>query len=120
MVLLSIVSFVFGVLGIILFFKVWGMCNDVDEICTRIKKAFPTEEEKRAAEWLNKQGGDVTSESRDMAPLKVGDDVIYEPMNRKMVIKEITPDGSFVCVSYKPDGKEEDEGTYKPGQVKRF
>jgi hypothetical protein len=37
-----------------------------------------------------------------------------------MVIKEITPDGSFVCVSYKPDGKEEDEGTYKPGQVKRF
>lgn len=120
-VLTLIVSIAFAILGIILFFKVWGMCNDVAEICFRLKKAFPTDAEKKAAEWLQKQQEDnVAPESNGGVALKVGDNVIYEPMNRKMIIKSITPEGLLVCISYKQDGKEEYEGTYKPSQVKNL
>ena len=119
-VLTLIVSIAFAILGIILFFKVWGMCNDVAEICFRLKKAFPTDAEKKAAEWLQSQELRTATEANGEATLKVGDNVIYEPMNRKMIIKSVTPEGLLVCISYKQDGTEEYEGTYKPGQVKRF
>ena len=49
----------------------------------------------------------------------IGDNVIYEPMNRKMIIKEFTNDWRIVCVSYN-NGKEEYEGTYKPEQIKKI
>jgi hypothetical protein len=119
-VIMLIAYIVFGILGIVLFFKVWGMCNDVADICSRIRMTFPTDVEKKAVEWLKKQDVNIASEPNEGAPLMVGDNVIYEPMNRKMIIKEITPEGLFICVSYKQNGKEEYEGTYKSGQIKRF
>ena len=119
-VIVTVASLVFGVLGIILFFKVWRMCNDVAEIKNRFKSVCPTVEEEKAAEWLNKmRDGAVSSKVQGVGTLTVGDNVIYEPMNRRMIIKEITKDGLLVCVSYKQDGGEEYEGTYKPNQVKR-
>ena len=44
---LTIVLLVFGVLQIILFFKVWGMTNDIKEIRNKYLK---DEDEKRRAE----------------------------------------------------------------------
>lgn len=118
--IVTVGSLVFGVLGIILFFKVWRMCNDVAEIKERFKSVCPTNEEKRAVEWLNAtRDGAIPNEVENVTALTVGDNVIYEPMNRRMIIKEITKDGLLVCVSYKQDGGEEYEGTYKPNQVKR-
>ena len=122
-VLLSIVLLVFGILQVILFFKIWGMTNDIAEMNARFKAIFPTEEEKKINALIEKQNS--TNETNTEAinntkVLNVGDNVIYEPMNRKMIIKEITKEGLLVCISYKPNGKEEYEGTYKPEQVKRF
>lgn len=122
-VLLSIVLLVFGILQVILFFKIWGMTNDVAEMNARFKAICPTEEEKKINALIEKQNS--TNETNTEAinntkVLNIGDNVIYEPMNRKMIIKEITKEGLLVCISYKPNGKEEYEGTYKPEQVKRF
>ena len=122
-VLLSIVLLVFGILQVILFFKIWGMTNDIAEMKARFKAIFPTEEEKKINALIEKQNS--TNETNTEAinntkVLNVGDNVIYEPMNRKMIIKEITKEGLLVGISYKPNGKEEYEGTYKPEQVKRF
>ena len=122
-VLLSIVLLVFGILQVILFFKIWGMTNDIAEMNARFKAIFPTEEEKKINALIEKQNS--TNETNTEAinntkVLNVGDNVIYEPMSRKMIIKEITKEGLLVCISYKPNGKEEYEGTYKPEQVKRF
>ena len=122
-VLLSIVLLVFGILQVILFFKIWGMTNDIAEMNARFKAIFPTEEEKKINALIEKQNS--TNETNTEAinntkVLNIGDNVIYEPMNRKMIIKEITKEGLLVCISYKPNGKEEYEGTYKPEQVKRF
>ena len=122
-VLLSIVLLVFGILQVILFFKIWGMTNDIAEMNARFKAICPTEEEKKINALIEKQNS--TNETNTEAinntkVLNIGDNVIYEPMNRKMIIKEITKEGLLVCISYKPNGKEEYEGTYKPEQVKRF
>ena len=122
-VLLSIVLLVFGILQVILFFKIWGMTNDIAEMNARFKAIFPTEEEKKINALIEKQNS--TNETNTEAinntkVLNVGDNVIYEPMNRKMIIKEITKEGLLVCISYKANGKEEYEGTYKPEQVEIF
>ena len=122
-ILLSIILLVFGILQVILFFKIWGMTNDIAEMNARFKAICPTEEEKKINALIEKQNS--TNETNTEAinntkVLNVGDNVIYEPMNRKMIIKEITKEGLLVCISYKPNGKEEYEGTYKPEQVKRF
>ena len=122
-ILLSIISIVFGILSIILFFKIWGMTNDIAEMNARFKAICPTEEEKKINALIEKQNtanNANTGAIYDAKEYNVGDNVIYEPMNRKMIIKEITKEGLLVCISYKPNGKEEYEGTYKPEQVKRF
>ena len=36
------VSLIFFILSIILFFKIWGMCNDVERIMYMLKKHFST------------------------------------------------------------------------------
>ena len=99
------------------------MTNDIAEMNARFKAICPTEEEKKINALIEKQNS--TNETNTEAinntkMLNIGDNVIYEPMNRKMIIKEITKEGLLVCISYKPNGKEEYEGTYKPEQVKRF
>ena len=122
-ILLSIVGLVFGILQVILFFRIWGMTNNIAEMNARFKAICPTEEEKEInakIEKLNSTNETNTEAIKNTKGLNVGDNVVYEPMNRKMIIKEITKEGLLVCISYKPNGKEEYEGTYKPEQVKRF
>ncbi len=123
-IFLVVVSIVWSVLCIILFFKVWGMCNDVAEMKNRFAKVFPTDDEKKAMALQQKSYIGSTSnaeqEATEINGFKVGDSVIYEPMNRRMIIKRIGWGGLLHCVSYKPDGKEEYEGAYKPEQVKKL
>ena len=122
-ILLSIILLVFGILQVILFFKIWGMTNDIAEMNARFKAICPTEEEKKINALIEKQNSannTNTEANNNTEELNIGDNVIYEPMNRKMIIKEITKEGLLVCISYKENGKEEYEGTYKPKQVKRL
>ena len=122
-ILLSIILLVFGILQVILFFKIWGMTNDIAEMNARFKAICPTEEEKKINALIEKQNSannTNTEAINNTEELNIGDNVIYEPMNRKMIIKEITKEGLLVCISYKDNGKEEYEGTYKPKQVKRL
>ena len=109
-----IISFVWGVLSVILFFKVWGMCNDIAAMRERFEAVCQTKEELRVAELMAQKQAKVKD---DKTSFEVGDRVIYPPMNRRMIIKQITNDGRFVCISFKSDGTEEYEGTYKANQI---
>lgn len=117
-IVLTLVSIAFCILQIILFFKVWGMCNDVAEMNDRMKSVLVTDEEKMAREWLRKQRLNEPPVVRKVEDFAVGDNVIYEPMNRRMIIGEITPEGLLACFSYRQDGTVEDEGKYKPYQLR--
>lgn len=51
--------------------------------------------------------------------LKVGDCVIYPPVNRVMFIREITKDGLYKCFETTDNG-EEFAGIYKPNQIIKY
>lgn len=55
-ILLTIILLVFGILQIILFFKIWGMTNDIRDVKNKYlsQKYIPTE-----TEYINKQKEDV-------------------------------------------------------------
>lgn len=113
-VVLVIISVFFGVLQIILFFKLWNMCDDIAAMHKRFKAVCPTKEESHFVELMAQKQAKVKD---DKTSFEVGDRVIYPPMNRRMIIKQITNDGRFVCISFKSDGTEEYEGTYKANQI---
>lgn len=115
-VIVSIVLLISALLQIILFFKIWGMTNDVKDIKSRIDKVLPTEEEKKAELFIQKVQGDNNPPLE--SSFNVGDIVIYEPMNRIMSVKAILPDGRIECCSYTKNGKEEFEGVYTANQIR--
>ena len=123
-VILILLSIFLVILSIYLTFKFLGMCNDIAEMKDRFAKVFPTDDEKKAMALQQKSYIGSTSnaeqEAIEINGFKVGDSVIYEPMDRRMIIKRIGSNGLLQCVSYKPNGKEEYEGTYKPEQVRKL
>lgn len=119
-ILIEILSIVFFILGLILFFKVWGMTNDVREIKERLTEVFPTEGEKKHIELQNALKPKEDEEAAANSVFSIGETVRYAPMNRIMVVKSIHPDGKIECVSFKKDGKEEFEGLYEPGQIEHY
>lgn len=106
--IIIIASLVYSILCITLFFKVWGMCNDVRELKNHFIKTTPP---KQVVPNTNPITEDV---------FEVGQTVIYTPANRIMIIKEIDTEGLIYCISYNKNGKEEFEGKYKPSQIQHY
>ncbi|WP_065218404.1 MULTISPECIES: hypothetical protein [Butyricimonas] len=75
----GIVITVFGILQIILFFKIWGMTNDVKQIKNKYLS------EKR----------NITQKA--IANFSVGSIVTERKTGRKVSISEINPDGTYKC-----------------------
>lgn len=121
MILYAICAIVVSVLSIILFFKVWGMTNDVKEIKERLANVLLTEKEKKHVE-LQKVALSSSEDNTDKvaSEFKIGETVRYAPMNRVMVVKSIQKDGNIECVSYNKNGKEEFEGVYRPSQIEHY
>lgn len=74
--LLSIVMLVFGILQIILFFKIWGMTNDISRIRSIIEKEIQQKTRSKQEQISNENainllkgtwGKDVSEEEKNMA-----------------------------------------------------
>lgn len=80
MIFTGIVMIAFGILQIILFFKIWGMTNDIREIKNKYfsegKKEMPRKK------LTNLAAGDIVTEINS---------------GRKVAISEINPDGTYKC-----------------------
>lgn len=116
----TILSIVFAILGIILFFKIWGMTNDIREIKERLTEVLPTENEKKHFELQNSIKHQKEKDVAANSSFVIGETVRYAPMNRVMIVKSIHADGKVECVSYKKSGEEEFEGIYEPEQIEHF
>lgn len=100
--LLSLVAVLFGVLQIILFFKIWGMTNDIREIKEKYLSS--------------------TDPKKSVSPAKptefnVGELVVHIKTNKQMRIKEITEDGKYSCYT---GGGASHEGDFTASEIKRF
>lgn len=80
---------VWCILCLILFFKVWGMTNDV----RALKEHFLSiETPKTSYKTNNSDGGNSDNQS-----LQVGDHVTEKTTGNELVIHSITDDGKYVC-----------------------
>ena len=80
-ILLTILALVWSILCIILFIKVWKMCNNVQKI-----KAFLIED-------LIRKNYDSSKEVLGLRP----GDLVYDTYNRLCRINDITEEGKLVC-----------------------
>lgn len=92
--IIGIVMLVFGILQIVLFFKLWGMTNDVGQI----KYLLSNLSTQNAAAIKKPQDLEQTSsEQKVVGEWPVGTLVVHTATWQQMRIKEITPDHKYVC-----------------------
>ncbi len=89
-VLLIILGIIWSILGIILFFKVWGMTNDIKKIKNYLLHSQALK--KKISSPVPQEV--VLSKERN---IKRGDVVINLRNGKEIIADEINEDGSFVC-----------------------
>lgn len=100
--LLSLVAVLFGILQIILFFKIWGMTNDIREIKEK---------------YLSSTDPKKSVSPAQPTEFNVGELVVHIKTNKQMRIKEITEDGKYSCYT---GGGASHEGDFTASEIKRF
>lgn len=102
--LLAIILIVFGILQIILFFKIWGMTNDIREMKNK---------------YINSPVSISTSdkEYHNTDKFKIGDLVVSLKTGKQMRIKGITPSGKYSCYS---GGGVHYDGDFDENEIKMF
>jgi hypothetical protein len=92
--IMGIVMLVFGILQIILFYKLWGMTTDVSQI----KNFFFNHLIRYTSIQTNAQISEQASaEQKVVGKWPVGTLVVHTSTWKQMRIKEITPDHKYVC-----------------------
>ena len=100
----GIIIIVFGILQIILFFKIWGMTNDIKTV----KNEF--------IRMLRYKDGKVLKESGVNEKLNIGDLVINIKSGKQMRIKCLK-DGKYSCYS---NGGTTFEADFEENEIKKF
>nr|DAL72486.1 MAG TPA: hypothetical protein [Caudoviricetes sp.] len=119
--LLAIIFIVFGVLQIILFFKIWGMTNDV----RNIKEMYESEREAHYRNLNRTNPNTKNQEESDLSISKfsVGDLVVHIKTGKQMRIKNINTNNvhsnndTYSCYS---GGGVYHEGDFLASELKLF
>ena len=116
-IFISILAIVWSILSIILFFKVWGMTNDVRTIKELMEKGFSFAPNNVVKEQKKEDSSFVIlPKGEENTPLAIGDKVRHIFYNTEMYIKEIYEDETCLCVD--EDGNKLD--TYKINNLSRI
>ena len=96
--IIGIVMLVFGILQIVLFFKLWGMTNDVGQIKGLLSN-LSTQKATAAmsSHDLEQTSPEQKTEQKVVGKWPVGTLVVHTATWQQMRIKEITPDHKYVC-----------------------
>ena len=96
------IAALFAVLQIVLFFKIWGMTNDIREIKERYFSSTTSPKKKMPTQPTE---------------FNIGELVVEIKTNKQMRIKEITEDGKYSCYT---GGGASHEGDFTASEIKRF
>lgn len=101
-VFISFILFVFAILQIILFFKIWGMTNDIRDI--RNKYLQEGDVYKKQEQTLIQTNSESTENNSDKSidtttKFQIGDLVICIKTDKQMRVKEII-NGKYGCYSH--------------------
>lgn len=84
----SIIIIIFGILQIILFFKLWGMTNNISEIKELIKNYSIREKVNPVLE---------RPDAKSVGDIKIEDLVVELKSERELRVVDITEDGKYQC-----------------------
>lgn len=85
--IVSIIIIVFGILQIILFFKIWGMTNNISEIKIMVK------------DYIKKSNSKpICDKNKSRSDIKIDDLVVELKNERQLKVANITDDGKFECI----------------------
>lgn len=99
----SVVIIIFGVLQIILFFKIWGMTNNVNEIKNIMGNLFGKDlhNNKKQKEIISRDSNNNVEINKEYFPedskFQEGDIVIYKPENIKLLVIGYISPNIFKC-----------------------
>lgn len=82
--IIALVIIVFGILQIILFFKIWGMTNDVAQIRTTLER-------------LASKNNSPREECSDQSALKPGTLIVRKSNEDQLRIYQVNQDGTYTC-----------------------
>lgn len=85
-----VIALIWSILSLILFFKIWGMTNDVETI----KRILLNVTSKTVAA-NNKEASELLSDS--ISNLEEGDVVVNIENGQELVVVQIFPDGDVTC-----------------------
>lgn len=100
----GIIMIVFGILQIILFFKIWGMTNNVSEIKNIIRNNI-------------KETKTSTPNVKSGSNINVGDLVVELKNERQLKVIDITNNGEFECST---PGGIHSVGIFKRNEIEKF
>lgn len=107
-ILIALVAVVFGILQIILFFKLWGMTDDVKKLAEHFcDSQIPAPQPKEDIP--------ITDYDKRLDTIKKGDYVIRISDGKKMLVSNIEKD-KFICSASLLSGAE----PYRKDQVRFF
>ena len=106
-----LIMLVWSVLCLILFFKVWGMTNDV----RALKEHFLSIETPN----ISYKTYNPDTRNSDNQPLQVGDHVTEKATQNELVIHSITDEGKFVC-KFPNDNSTIFAGTFSEEQLSKI
>ena len=98
----GLIAVLFAVLQIILFFKIWGMTNDIREIKEK---------------YLSSTDPKKSISPAQSTEFNVGELVVHIKTNKQLRIKEIKEDGKYSCYT---GGGASHEGDFTAAEIKRF
>lgn len=106
----SIVIIIFGILQIILFFKLWGMTNNISEIKEILKSHAAKEKQNQTPSQANAK----SNADRD---IEIEDLVVELKSERQLTVVDITEDGRYQC---KSPGGISPVGFFERSEIERF
>ena len=86
---ISIIFSVFGILQIILFFKVWGMTNNVSEMKNMMELFLRKD--------FQAKDGKISQNTKFESDIKIEDLVVELKNERQLKVVDITDNGEFEC-----------------------
>lgn len=95
--IIGIVMLVFGILQIVLFFKLWGMTNDVGQIKGLLSNLSTQKATAAMSSHDLEQTSSEQKTEQKVVGRPVGTLVVHTATWQQMRIKEITPDHKYVC-----------------------
>lgn len=110
--LLAIIIVVFGILQLILFFKIWGMTNDIREIKNKYLDSS-TNSQIQSSQEIEYFG----SIPKDGSKFKEDDLVVLLATGKQMRVKRYTDDGKYSCYT---NGGTVYQGDYAENELRLF